>query len=33
MEQFDELVMAIADGGHHFRVTFRKPNAVTKIAG
>ena len=33
MEQFDDLVMEIACGLHNFRVTFRKPNEVTKIAG
>jgi hypothetical protein len=32
MEQFDDLVMEIACGLHNFRVTFRKPNEVTKIA-
>jgi hypothetical protein len=31
MEQFDDLVMEIAYGLHNFRVTFRKPNEVTKI--
>jgi len=32
MEQFDDLVMEIACGLHNFRITFRKPNEVTKIA-